>query len=92
MSIFLGLMLAFLFDYMDQTFRSPDDIERFLGIPFLGSVIRRNMAFSGIGVGIAWALGAYEYLALAVVLFALQAVGTPYAAVNTINLPQKEGK
>jgi len=38
MSVLLGLILAFIFDYMDQTFRSPDDIERALGIPFLGSV------------------------------------------------------
>ena len=27
---------------MDQTFRSPEDIERFLGIPYLGSVPKRN--------------------------------------------------
>ncbi|MBF0505102.1 MAG: polysaccharide biosynthesis tyrosine autokinase [Candidatus Omnitrophica bacterium] len=51
MSLFLGLMLAFIFDYMDQTFRSPDDIERFLGVPFLGSVVRRNMSFPSIPIG-----------------------------------------
>jgi len=38
MSIFLGIILAFIFDYMDQTFRSPEDMERFLGIPYLGSI------------------------------------------------------
>ena len=41
-SIFLGLMLAFIFDYLDQTFRSPEDIERALSIPFLGSVPKRK--------------------------------------------------
>ncbi|MBF0571958.1 MAG: AAA family ATPase [Candidatus Omnitrophica bacterium] len=46
MSIFLSLMLAFIFDYMDQTFRSPEDIERFLGVPYLGSVPKRNKLFA----------------------------------------------
>ncbi|MFH1692081.1 MAG: Wzz/FepE/Etk N-terminal domain-containing protein, partial [Candidatus Omnitrophota bacterium] len=38
MSIFLGIMLAFTFEYMDQTFRTPQDIERYLNIPFLGAI------------------------------------------------------
>ena len=42
MSLFLGLILAFIFDYMDQTFRSPEDIERTLDIPFLGSVPKKT--------------------------------------------------
>jgi len=42
MSIILGCILAFIFDYMDQTFRSPEEIERTLGLPFLGSVLKRN--------------------------------------------------
>jgi len=42
MSIFLGIILAFIFDYMDQTFKSPEDIERVLGIPFLGNIPKRN--------------------------------------------------
>lgn len=42
MSIFLGVMLAFVFEYMDQTFKNPQDIERVLNLPFLGSVPRRR--------------------------------------------------
>ncbi len=42
LSCFLGLTLAYMFDYFDQTFRSPGDIERFLGISYLGSVPRHN--------------------------------------------------
>jgi Mrp family chromosome partitioning ATPase len=38
MSIFLGVMLAFTFEYLDQTFKSPQEIESYLNIPFLGSV------------------------------------------------------
>ena len=45
MSIFLGLMLAFIFEYLDQSFKSPQDIERALGVGFLGS-IRRGAKFS----------------------------------------------
>ena len=36
MSVFLAIMLAFTFEYLDQTFKSPWDIERYLNIPFLG--------------------------------------------------------
>lgn len=38
MSVFLGVMLAFTFEYMDQTFRTPQDIERYLSMPFLGAI------------------------------------------------------
>ena len=40
MSIFLAVMLAFVFEYADQTFKSPEDVERGLGIPFLGGVLK----------------------------------------------------
>ena len=43
MSIFLSVMLAFVFEYMDQTFKSPRDIEQFLKLPFLGSIPRKKM-------------------------------------------------
>ena len=39
MSVFLGIMLVFVFEYLDHTVKSPDDIEHMLGIAFLGSVI-----------------------------------------------------
>lgn len=38
MSIFLGIMLAFAFEYLDQSFRSLEDIESVLNIPYLGSI------------------------------------------------------
>ncbi|MCK5492688.1 MAG: polysaccharide biosynthesis tyrosine autokinase, partial [Candidatus Omnitrophica bacterium] len=38
MSIFLGVMLVFVFDYMDQTFKSPQEVERLLNTPVLGSI------------------------------------------------------
>ncbi|MFA6217686.1 MAG: GNVR domain-containing protein [Candidatus Omnitrophota bacterium] len=41
MSIFLGVMLAFMFEYLDQTFKSPSDIEAYLNVPCLGSVPRK---------------------------------------------------
>ncbi len=41
MSIFLGVMLAFGFDYMDQTFKSPQEIESVLGMPFLGAISKK---------------------------------------------------
>ncbi|MFA6281064.1 MAG: Wzz/FepE/Etk N-terminal domain-containing protein [Candidatus Omnitrophota bacterium] len=37
-SIFLGILLTFFLEYMEQTFRSPQDIEKILQIPFLGSI------------------------------------------------------
>jgi len=36
--IFLGVLIAFLLDYLDSTFKSPDDIERKLDQPFLGAI------------------------------------------------------
>jgi capsular exopolysaccharide synthesis family protein len=38
MSIFLGIMLAFTFEYMDQTFKSPQEVEQALNLPYLGSI------------------------------------------------------
>lgn len=38
MSVILGLMLAFGFDYLDQTFKSPQDVEAFFNLPVLGSI------------------------------------------------------
>ncbi|MCG8430207.1 MAG: lipopolysaccharide biosynthesis protein, partial [Candidatus Omnitrophica bacterium] len=43
MSLFLGVMLAFMFEYMDQTFKTPFDVESSLQLPFLGYVIKRGM-------------------------------------------------
>jgi len=38
MSIFLGIMIAFGFDHLNQTFKSPQDIDTYLDVPLLGSV------------------------------------------------------
>ncbi len=38
--LFLGVALAFIFDYMDSTIKSPRIIEHLLGLPLLGSVPR----------------------------------------------------
>ncbi len=38
----LGGILAFGFDYLDQTFKSYQDVEKFLNLPFLGSIPKRR--------------------------------------------------
>ncbi|MBI2471510.1 MAG: polysaccharide biosynthesis tyrosine autokinase [Planctomycetes bacterium] len=40
MSIFLGVMLAFGFEYIDTTFKSPQDVENFFPFPLLGFIPR----------------------------------------------------
>jgi len=40
MSVFLAVMLAFVFEYTDQTFKTPQEIRRFLNVPFIGSIAR----------------------------------------------------
>jgi len=42
MSGFLGVMLAFGFEYMDHTFKSPQDVETFLNLPLLGSIPKKK--------------------------------------------------
>lgn len=42
MGPFLGIMLAFVFEYMDQTFKSPIEIESVLGVPYLGDIPRKR--------------------------------------------------
>ena len=41
MGPFLGIMLAFVFEYLDQTFRTPHDIESILNVPYLGAIPRK---------------------------------------------------
>lgn len=38
--LFLGCILAFIFEYMDQTVKSPRDLEASFGLPHLGSIPR----------------------------------------------------
>ncbi len=38
LSIFLGVMLSFVFEYLDQTIRYPKEAEEYLGVPCLGSI------------------------------------------------------
>lgn len=42
MSPFLGVMLAFGFEYIDHTFKSPQDVETFLNLPLLGSIPKKG--------------------------------------------------
>jgi capsular exopolysaccharide synthesis family protein len=42
MSVFLGVMLAFGFEYMDQSFKSPQDAEKILEMPLLGSIPKKS--------------------------------------------------
>lgn len=42
MSIFLSVMLAFVFEYMDPTFKSPMDVENTLNLPLLGFIPQRG--------------------------------------------------
>ncbi|MEP9409999.1 MAG: polysaccharide biosynthesis tyrosine autokinase [Candidatus Brocadia sp.] len=41
MSPFLGVILAFGFEYIDHTFKSPQDVETFLNLPLLGSIPKK---------------------------------------------------
>ncbi len=36
--LFLGVGLAFFFEYLDNTVKLPDDVKRYLGVPYLGPV------------------------------------------------------
>ncbi|MBI2876933.1 MAG: polysaccharide biosynthesis tyrosine autokinase [Candidatus Tectomicrobia bacterium] len=38
--LMLGVGLAFFFEYLDNTVKTPEEVERYLGIPFLGPVGR----------------------------------------------------
>ncbi|NUO09326.1 MAG: polysaccharide biosynthesis tyrosine autokinase [Candidatus Brocadia sp.] len=42
MSLFLGVALAFGFEYIDHTFKSPQDVETFLNLPLLGSIPKKG--------------------------------------------------
>ncbi len=46
MSIFLAVLLAFVFEYADQTFKSPRDVETALCLPFLGSLPKKRKFIS----------------------------------------------
>ncbi len=37
-SLFLGIGLAFLFEYFDKTIRTPEDVEHYIGLPVLGTI------------------------------------------------------
>jgi len=42
MAPFLGVMMAFVFEYMDQTFKSSVEMEKYLGIAFLGAIPKKG--------------------------------------------------
>ena len=43
MSVFLGLMLAFIFEYMDQTVKNPKDLERYFDLTLLGTIPKTKL-------------------------------------------------
>jgi polysaccharide biosynthesis transport protein len=43
--ILLGLLAAFALDYMDDSFKSPEDIERSLGLPVIGVIPKPALGF-----------------------------------------------
>ncbi len=42
MSVFLGFFLAFMFEYLDQTFHSKQDLENFLGVPVIACINKKK--------------------------------------------------
>lgn len=42
MGLGLGVILAFVFDFLDQTIKSPQEVKTVLGLPLLGSIPKRN--------------------------------------------------
>lgn len=42
MSLFLGVILAFGFEFIDHTFKSTQDVETFLNLPLLGSIPKKG--------------------------------------------------
>ena len=42
-SLFLGILLAFLLEYLDKTVKTEDEMKRLLGIPILGIIPRFDM-------------------------------------------------
>lgn len=42
-SILFGIILAFGFEHLNQTFKSPQEVERFLNIPLLGSIPKKRL-------------------------------------------------
>ena len=43
MSMFLSIMLAFIFEYADQTVKTPKELEDLLSVPMLGSIPRKGV-------------------------------------------------
>lgn len=48
MGPFLGIMLAFVFEYMDHTCKTPADVESGLGLTFLGSIPKKRFRSSAL--------------------------------------------
>ena len=43
LGVFLGVGLAFLLEFMDNTLKTKDDVERLLGVPVLGQIPDLNL-------------------------------------------------
>jgi polysaccharide biosynthesis transport protein len=53
-SIVMGPCLAFFFEYMDNTVKTPEDIQRRLGIPLLGAIPRYKTRPNGSNGALFW--------------------------------------
>jgi len=45
MSIFLGLILAFVFDSLDMTLKTPKDVTKYLNIPLIGYISKKRFGW-----------------------------------------------
>ena len=56
MGLFCGVFGAFVIEYFDNTFKSPEEVERHLGLPILGTIPHITLKKKGTGeeTGIEW--------------------------------------
>ncbi len=42
LGLMLGMFLVFLLEYLDNTIKTPEDVERYLGLPVIGTIPMAN--------------------------------------------------
>ena len=47
LGIMIGLFIVFILEYMDNKIKTPQDIEKYIGVPILGVIPNENMAKKG---------------------------------------------
>lgn len=38
LGVMLGVFIAFIVEYLDNTIKTPEDVEKYLGLPVLGAI------------------------------------------------------